>query len=123
MSPDDWQRVKELFEAAQSQPARRRARWLAAACDQQHIREEVESLLAANESAGEFIQKSPAEEIAEAVAGLAPRNLAGQRVGSWRLIEEIGQGGMGTVGVASVRTAPSRRRWRSNWSAAAWTPT
>ncbi len=97
MNPDDWQRVKELFEAAQSQPAERRARWLAAACGQQHIRAEVESLLAAHESAGEFIERPPAEEIAEAVARLAPSELTGQRVGPWRLVEEIGHGGMGTV--------------------------
>lgn len=97
MNPADWQRVKELFEAAQAQPAECRARWLAAACDEQHICEEVESLLAAHESAGEFIERPPAEEIAEAVASLAPGSLAGQRVGPWRLVNEIGHGGMGTV--------------------------
>ena len=97
MNAEDWQRVKELFEAAQAQPAERRACWLAAACEQRHIREEVESLLAAHESAGEFIQRPPAEEIAEAVADLAPTELAGQTVGPWRLVEEIGRGGMGTV--------------------------
>ena len=34
----------------QAQPAEHRARWLAAACDQPHIRAEVESLLAASEN-------------------------------------------------------------------------
>ncbi|MEK7751271.1 MAG: serine/threonine-protein kinase, partial [Acidobacteriota bacterium] len=97
MNAEDWQRVKELFEAAHAQPAEHRARWLAAACDQPYIRGEVESLLAADESAGEFIERPPATEIAVAVASLAPATLTGNRIGAWRLVEEIGHGGMGTV--------------------------
>ncbi len=98
MNADDWQWVKELFEAAQAQPAERRGAWLAAACNDRHIREEVESLLAAHESAGDFIERPPAQEIAAAVARLAPTELTGRRVGPWRLVEQIGHGGMGTVG-------------------------
>ncbi len=97
MNAEDWQRVKELFEAAQALPVERRVRWLAAACDQPYIREEVESLLAAHESAGKFIERPPATEIAAAVAGLAPATLTGHTVGPWRLVEQIGHGGMGTV--------------------------
>jgi eukaryotic-like serine/threonine-protein kinase len=95
MNAEDWQRVKELFEAAQAQPAEHRARWLAAACDQPHIRAEVESLLAADERAGEFIERPPATEIAAAVAGLAATPTG--QTGPWRLVEQIGHGGMGTV--------------------------
>ncbi|MBI4907489.1 MAG: protein kinase [Acidobacteria bacterium] len=96
MNPEDWRRVKELFEAGQSQPAGHRARWLAAACDQPHIRAEVESLLAAGESAGEFIERPPVTEIAAAVTGLA-ETPTGHTAGPWRLVEQIGHGGMGTV--------------------------
>ncbi len=97
MNAEDWQRVKELFEAAHAQPAEHRARWLAAVCDQPYIRVEVESLLAAHESAGGFIERPPATEIEAAVAGLAPATLTGHIIGPWRLVEEIGHGGMGTV--------------------------
>ncbi len=95
MNAEDWQRVKELFEAAQAQPVEHRAPWLAAACDQPHIRAEVESLLAAAERAGEFIERPPATEIAAAVADLAATPTG--QTGPWRLVEQIGHGGMGTV--------------------------
>jgi serine/threonine protein kinase len=97
MNPEDWQRVKELFDAGQAQPAEHRALWLAGICDQPHIRQEVESLLASSEKARAFLERPPATELKAAVAHFSVTTLTGCRIGQWQLVEEIGHGGMGTV--------------------------
>ena len=100
MSADSWKRVKELFEAAQLHPPEERSRWLAEACDDPDIRKEVESLLASHDRAGAFIQTPPATEALGAIASLAAGVRRGELAGAWRLVEEIGRGGMGTVWLA-----------------------
>src|SRR5262249_28894707 len=103
MSGDSWQRVKELFEAAQRVPLEARSRWLAEACQEPEIRSEVESLLVCHDRAGDFIQQAPATEAVDAIAAIAAfaaRERKGELAGAWRLIEEIGRGGMGAVWLA-----------------------
>jgi serine/threonine protein kinase/Tfp pilus assembly protein PilF len=58
-------------------------------------RREVEALLAAHHAAGSFLLEPARREASE-----SPVGARGERVGAWRLIEEIGRGGMGTVWLA-----------------------
>ena len=88
MTPARWQQVKPVLQGALEQPAAARARFLDGACaGDAELRAEVESLLAASEDAGEFLNQPALEQ------DLPP----GVRLGPWRLAEPIGRGGMGAV--------------------------
>jgi hypothetical protein len=51
MTPENWKRVEELFEAAQRLAGEQRAEFLRQACpDEESLRAEVESLLNAADS-------------------------------------------------------------------------
>jgi serine/threonine protein kinase len=94
MNPARWARVKELFQDALERPPAERAAFLAAACGEDlALRSELESLLAAHDAAGPFIEGGARIESIP-----APEDpVLGQRVGPYRVLSEIGRGGMGTV--------------------------
>jgi serine/threonine-protein kinase len=99
MTKDNLQRIEALFDAALEQPAARRQAWLVEACPDAAERGQVERLLASMTASGEgrFIDAA----MLEAARGLSdPNVLAGQQFGPWRLIREVGQGGMGSVWLA-----------------------
>src|SRR5690349_20424832 len=55
--PQEWPRVKELFEAARVLPADARPEFLAAACGgDDGLRHEVETLLVSHEGAASFLE-------------------------------------------------------------------
>ncbi len=88
MTPTRWQQVKSVLAEVLEQPPALRPALLDAACqDDPDLRAEVESLLAADQQAGEFLNQPALEQ------DLAP----GTRLGAWRLAEPIGRGGMGAV--------------------------
>ena len=83
--PSDRERLKDLFEQLCGLDADQRRAILVH--ESQEIRKELESLLDSHDSAGEFLE-SPAQ---------LEETLVGERVGAYRLVRQIGQGGMGAV--------------------------
>jgi serine/threonine protein kinase len=102
MATDRWQQIKEIFHSALEREPAERSAYLAGACaGDESIRSEVESLIAAHEKDGSFID-SPAYEVA--AAWLAeddePDPLVGQQINRYKVLSQLGAGGMGEVYLA-----------------------
>jgi len=96
----EFDRVIAIFHAAAARDSSDRARFLDEQCGADAIlREEVESLLAADAAAGDFLDV-PAAVAAGLVAADEPPLLPGARVGSYLIERELGRGGMGLVYLA-----------------------
>jgi serine/threonine-protein kinase len=97
MATSPWRRVEALFDEAAGLPAAERAAFLTGACGEDlAMRAEIESLLAADAKAAEFLGRP-----AVAVASLPPPpTLVGRRVGQYRVQAKLGEGGMSTVYLA-----------------------
>src|SRR5215211_5108766 len=102
----DWNpQANDLFlRAAEIDAPADRAAFLDRECPDPAVRAQVESLLAAGDKVGSFMERpaSPTgvyESSAESV---------GSQIGPYKLLQQIGEGGMGTVFMAE-QTAPVRR--------------
>ena len=92
MTPQLWQKAKRILEQALDLPVHDRRAYVADACGTDAVlMSEIESLLQSHDQAGEFLE-APALEHAPGDA-LA----AGTRLGPYRIVQEIGEGGMGIV--------------------------
>src|SRR5262245_17959170 len=94
-----WARVKAVFDEALAREVSGRASFLDRACaDDDALRVEVESLLAAHAEAGRLADRSPLEAMsASAVDSVADRLHRGAKVGPYEIISKLGEGGMGEV--------------------------
>ncbi len=94
----DWDRVQSVFLAVADLPPKERAHFLDTACaGHSGLREEVESLLQSDLKRGKTIR---AAVRGEASLLFDSRTLIGDRVGAYRIVKEIGRGGMGAVYLA-----------------------
>jgi len=94
MDRERWSKVRELFERVADSPEAERSALLEAHCGADgELRAEVESLLGALGRAGEFLQ-APLDPGALGPYAVPPPP---KRIGPYRILGEIGAGGMGTV--------------------------
>ncbi|MEZ5424727.1 MAG: protein kinase [Pyrinomonadaceae bacterium] len=107
--PDErWQQIVEIFERAVDLPDAERASYLDEACrGDGEIRDEVEAMLRADEEAADFIESPIMAGHSLSITGAlklngspGTENLLGQRVGAFKLVRELGHGGMGAVYLA-----------------------
>ena len=102
------EREEAIFEAALKLPAEQRADYLRDTCgDDAALRARVEALLQANANAGGFMQ--PPSRNNTIVLALPPEEKPGGRIGNYKLLQQIGEGGCGVVYMAE-QEEPVRRR-------------
>ncbi len=99
MTPDNWKRVKALFEAALQQEPSQRASFLALILPEEDLRHQVEKLLADHDEAGSFLSDPVlGREILEQEPIHPPAFTSGEIVGShFKIARLLGTGGMGEV--------------------------
>ena len=104
---EPYKPVGAIFDAAIELPTERRAAYLDTACGgDQALRQRVEALLRAHELAGTFMG-SPA--VTPQRETHLPTEKTGDRIGRYKLLQQIGEGGCGVVYMAE-QEEPVRRR-------------
>ncbi|MBI4751646.1 MAG: protein kinase [Acidobacteria bacterium] len=102
MNREHYQKLNQIFQAALEYPPNQRAVYVNETCCDSSLRVEVEELLAMHEQADAFIDKPVFEAglkvVADETAATQPaEQLVGKQFGAYRLVREIGEGGMGSV--------------------------
>src|SRR5262245_28265987 len=102
-------RVVEIFTEASQLPIEDRVAFLDRACaGDDELRRKIDILLRSNERAGTFLEEPPTGSISERRAKVTAGEKPGDRVGRYKLLEQIGEGGCGVVFVAE-QAEPIRR--------------
>jgi hypothetical protein len=94
MDSQRWRRIEELYHAAVATPPESLQTFLDSACgEDEELRREVESLVARDGQAGNFLETHASQT---ATLDLASA-MIGRQVGPFRIVAPLGAGGMGEV--------------------------
>lgn len=105
-APDAWDRMWSIYHAAGEQPAARRPDFVrAAAAGDPDLAQQVMTLLAARQAAGDHFLEPPRRMRLD-IAAAPKRSLTGTRIGRFLVGERIGRGGDAEVYVAQQFDPP-----------------
>ncbi|HVG17734.1 MAG TPA: serine/threonine protein kinase, partial [Blastocatellia bacterium] len=101
MTPERWRQVERVLQAALERGPAERAALLDRECaGDPSLREEVESLLAAEQPARSFLGANAFEDAAALLDGSEAGSHVVRSVGPYSVEKQIGSGGMGEVYLA-----------------------
>src|ERR1700722_1122709 len=109
MDGDDIRQL-EIFTAALEIAAAERGSFLDRACGgDEDLRRKVAALLSAHERTGGFLEQSPVEAAVLKAQAVTVGEKAGDLIGKYKLLQQIGEGGCGVVFLAE-QLEPVRRQ-------------
>src|SRR5206468_2232849 len=95
--PEQWDQIKEILGSALERSPGERLDFVRQACGgDEALLQEVESLLSRHDAADSLLENSPAAYAFSFPSG----TMIGAEVGAYRILSEIGQGGMAVVYLA-----------------------
>ncbi len=101
MGPDRWRQVQEIFAAAAEVPPEERDAFIGDQVgDDEELRREVESLLAADDESEEFLEQPALPGRISQILAAGPSDKVEGRIGPYRLLRKLGEGGMSRVYLA-----------------------
>jgi serine/threonine protein kinase len=98
MKPDRWQKIDGIFHAALQYKPEERQAFVEEACrGDEGLRGELESLLAEERGADQFIEEPAMDVMARDLADEQMEALIGKNIGPYKILSVLGAGGMGEV--------------------------
>src|SRR5258708_7265397 len=101
MTPERWQQVEEVLQAALDCAPEERAAFFDQACaGDAELQIEASSLVCAYDAAADFIEEPAMAQDARVILGDQTLKNIGREIGPYKIMDELGSGGMGQVYLA-----------------------
>lgn len=101
MTPERWQQVEDVLQAALDRAPAERAAFLNEACSgDAELAHETNSLIEAYDQAGDFIEEPAITQDAQIIISAGEHDHTGREIGPYKIIDRIAGGGMGEIYLA-----------------------